>query len=233
MLKRGGTAEGICKTIQESGVLDGKDYLSLWVGSNDLSNIERREYRTEREVDRAIQNTARQVTGMVEVARRRGIRVGVVIPPPRYDVHEELHKKYIKELTRELQDTKGCTIIDVQGRDDYNDFIDKRLRDGIHFDRGEFRGILNYVVKKMGLKADVWETRGIQQDEFLHKERCWIRGDIHKREFTDCMGGRLNCHRCTTPGHNSRVCLYRAKLCTTCRERGHHNGRCDKTYRPT
>ena len=140
-----------------------------WVALTSATSREGNTRRNERWTER-FRKTTRQLTDMVEVARRRGIHVGVVIPPPRYDVHEELHKKGKKELTRELQDTKGCTIIDIQGRDNYNDFIDKILRDGIHIDRDEFRSILDYVVKEMGLKADVRKTRGIRQDQFLHKE---------------------------------------------------------------
>ena len=227
VIERGGRAADIKRRLEGEGPLAGKHYLILWTGSNDLAGLTAEKLEDKNDIAKKARGIAYTAKTTAALATQRDTLVGIVVPPPRRDVSRLVHDIYKDQLTKVVDNMKGCKVIDLQREEEsYDDFIRRNLReDGVHIKRHRFKDFLDTTLQLMGL-TDIYLDKSLRMDDYIHRERCWVCGEKHLRETTGCDGRLLDCNRCTVRGHNHRICLHRAKLCTRCGERGHSNVVC-------
>ena len=108
----------------------------------------------------------------------------------------------------------------------YRQFIQTALVDGIHTTERAVREWME-VTRVMGGRVKMRDGREVRPEEYMGEGKFYRCGE--GADEGRCTEGLMGCERCHAPaGHNSRTCLYIAKMCRRCGQWEHPKSECGR-----
>jgi hypothetical protein len=160
---------------------------------------------------------------------RQGVRLAVIPPGPRSDIHENERVELIRALERELKGT-GATIVRMEEEgESYWEFLDHVFVEGgkrVHVEFNRMYAVIRKTLRELG-EDDRVET----MDAHFNRTEVWGLNKCFKCGQDHQQGERCTrfatCHRCNKTSHDSSVCWSLLKMCGLCGLRGHNLMLCD------
>ena len=154
-----------------------------------------------------------------------GLRMGVLIPPIRNEMHAE-DRERLKDGIYSLQEVyPDMCVGDVQGGADDIQFRNGALKDGLHYRESFFHLVINCIAEITQLPRYRISDGPLTVEEMFNDRKCERCGRYHPRETGKCAIS-MYCGRCGSESHMSHRCLYRWYMCDACGIKGHKSSIC-------
>ena len=216
---RGGTTSDITERLRQ---IDVKKYKKIVIaaGTNDLVRMRG---LNEQGKCQAIQKAIENYKKMIRACKEADSQLCIMVPPVSTRHYTEDREDLLKGLERMEEDNSEVIFHDPQNRRDPEEYIRRKLYDGLHYHDECFANIVNKVCRKLNVKEPGEDPKPLEKKEHIPPQSwCWRCGNRHKGT---CRANTY-CNRCDSEEHMEKVCVYRCYFCSGCGQRGHANNKC-------